>query len=46
MVFGMSLAIYTLIHVIIGLIGIGSGLIVLFGMFGGPEQAISVARAA
>jgi hypothetical protein len=33
MVFGMSLATYTLIHVIISLIGIGSGLIVLFGMF-------------
>jgi len=35
MVFGMSLATYTLIHVIISLIGIVSGLIVLFGMFGG-----------
>ena len=34
MVFGMSLATYTLIHVIISLIGIVSGLIVLFGMFG------------
>lgn len=34
MVFGMSLATYTLIHVLISLIGIGSGLIVLFGMFG------------
>ena len=34
MVFGMSLASYTLIHVIFSLIGIGSGLIVLFGMFG------------
>ena len=33
MVFGMSLATYTLIHVIISLIGIGSGLVVLFGMF-------------
>jgi hypothetical protein len=33
MVFGMSLATYTLIHVIISLIGIASGLIVLFGMF-------------
>jgi len=33
MVFGISLATYTLIHVVIGLIGIGSGLIVLFGMF-------------
>lgn len=34
MVFGMSLATYTLIHVIISLIGIISGLIVLFGMIG------------
>jgi hypothetical protein len=32
-VFGMSLATYTVIHVIISLVGIGSGLIVLFGMF-------------
>ena len=32
MVFGMSLETYTLIHVIISLIGIASGLIVLFGM--------------
>ena len=33
MVFGMFLATYTLIQVIISLVGIGSGLIVLFGMF-------------
>lgn len=32
MVFGMSLETYTLIHVIISLVGIVSGLIVLFGM--------------
>ena len=38
MVFGMSLATYTLIHVIISLVGIGSGLIVLFGMFGGKRM--------
>lgn len=37
MVFGMSLATYTLIHVIISLIGIVSGLIVLFGMFSGKR---------
>jgi hypothetical protein len=37
MVFGMSLAAYTLIHVIISLIGIGSGLIVMFGMFGSKQ---------
>ena len=35
MVFGMSLATYTLIHVVISLIAIVSGLIVLFAMFGG-----------
>jgi hypothetical protein len=34
MVFGVSLETYTLVHVIISLIGIVSGLIVLFGMFG------------
>src|SRR5215510_10018678 len=34
MVFGISLETYTLIHVIISLIGIVSGLIVLFGMLG------------
>lgn len=33
MVFGMSLATYTVIHVVISLVGIVSGLIVLFGMF-------------
>jgi hypothetical protein len=37
MVFGISLATFTLIHVIISLVGIGSGLIVLFGMFGGKR---------
>ena len=35
MIFGMSLATYTLIHVIISLIGILTGFIVLFGMFSG-----------
>ena len=35
MVFGMSLATYTTIHVIISLIGIGTGLIVLFGLLKG-----------
>ena len=34
MVFGMSLALYTQIHVVISLIGIVAGLIVLFGMIG------------
>jgi hypothetical protein len=35
MIFGMSLATYTIVHVVISLIGIGTGLIVLFGMLGG-----------
>ncbi len=33
MILGMSLATFTLVHVVISLIGIASGLIVLFGMF-------------
>lgn len=35
MILGMSTATFTLIHVILSLIGIGSGLLVVFGMFGG-----------
>ncbi len=35
MVLGMSLATYTIVHVIISLIAIGSGLIVLFGLLNG-----------
>src|SRR3979409_1612054 len=35
MVFGMSLATYTTVHVIISLAGIASGLIVLAGLLGG-----------
>jgi len=35
MVFGMSLATYTAVHVIISLIGIASGLIVLAGLLRG-----------
>lgn len=38
MVFGMSLALYTQIHVIISLVGIVSGLIVLLGMFGAKRM--------
>jgi hypothetical protein len=34
-VFGMSLATYTLVHVLISLVGIGSGLVVLFGLVAG-----------
>jgi hypothetical protein len=32
MIFGMSLATYTQLHVLISLIGIGSGLIIMFGL--------------
>jgi hypothetical protein len=35
MVLGMSLATFTQVHVVISLIGIVSGLIVVFGMLGG-----------
>src|SRR5262249_45760776 len=34
MVLGMSLSTFTLVHVVISLIGIASGIIVLFGMLG------------
>src|ERR1700724_3365210 len=37
MIFGMSLQAYTLIHVIISLIGIGSGLVVMYGMLTGKR---------
>ena len=37
MVFGMSLQTYTLIHVIISLIGIGSGFVVMHGMLTGKR---------
>ena len=37
MVLGMSLATYTLIHVVIGLIGIGSGFLVMFGLLNGKR---------
>ncbi|MEO8049444.1 MAG: hypothetical protein ABI833_03425 [Acidobacteriota bacterium] len=35
MVLGMSLATYTLVHVVLSLVGIGSGLVVLFGLIKG-----------
>src|SRR5206468_3549884 len=35
MIFGMSLATYTLVHVLISLVGIGSGLVVLFRLLTG-----------
>ncbi len=37
MIFGMSTATYTLVHVLISLIGIGSGLVVLFGLLNGKR---------
>jgi len=39
MVFGMTLATYTLIHVVISLVGIGSGLLVLIGLLNGKRLA-------
>jgi len=38
MVLGMSLATYTAVHVVISLIGIVSGLMVVFGMFSGKPM--------
>jgi hypothetical protein len=37
MILGMSTATYTLLHVLISLIGIGSGFIVMFGLLGGKR---------
>ncbi len=37
MILGMSLSTFTLVHVLISLIGIGSGFIVLFGLLGGKR---------
>ena len=37
MVFGMSLQTYTLIHVLISLVGIGSGFVVMYGLLGGKR---------
>jgi hypothetical protein len=37
MVLGMSLSTFTLVHVVISLIGIGSGFVVLFGMLTGKR---------
>ena len=39
MVLGMSLATYTIVHVIISLIGIATGFIVLFGLLKGKLLA-------
>jgi len=37
MVFGMSLATYTFIHVVISLIGIASGAVVMYGLINGKR---------
>jgi hypothetical protein len=37
MMLGMSLSTFTLVHVLIGLVGIGSGFIVVFGLIGGKR---------
>jgi hypothetical protein len=37
MIFGMTTSTYTLLHVLISLVGIGSGLIVMFGMLTGKR---------
>jgi len=39
MILGMTLATYTLVHVVISLVGIASGLVVLFGLLGGKRLA-------
>jgi len=38
MILGMSLATFTLIHVVISLIGIASGILVMFGLIGGSRM--------
>jgi len=37
MILGMTLGTYTFLHVLISLVGIGSGLIVMFGLLGGKR---------
>lgn len=37
MIFGMTTETFTLVHVLISLVGIGSGLIVVFGLIGGKR---------
>jgi len=39
MVFGMTLATYTLVHVVISLVGLASGLVVLVGLLKGKQLA-------
>ena len=37
MIFGMSLATYTLVHVLISVVGIGSGVVVMYGLMNGKR---------
>ena len=37
MILGMSLSTFTLVHVLLSLIGLGSGVVVLFGLLGGKR---------
>ncbi len=37
MILGMSLSTFTLVHVLLGLAGIGTGFIVLFGLLNGKR---------
>ena len=37
MIFGMTLETYTLVHVLISLVGIGAGLVVMFGLLAGKR---------
>jgi hypothetical protein len=43
MIFGMSIATFTSVHVVISLVGIFTGLVVLFGMFGSNKLEGSTA---
>ena len=43
MIFGMSVATFTLVHVALSLVGILTGLVVLFGMFSSKKLATSTA---
>ena len=38
MTLGMSLETFTIVHVLISLVGIGSGLVVAFGLLGGKRM--------
>src|SRR5713226_7035626 len=37
MIFGMTTSTFTLVHVLIGLVGIGSGFVVMFGLLAGKR---------